>query len=70
MALSTEALILVKNGLNSAINRAEQIAQGASGMVKDNPSKLNEPAIEYFGEQEKQYFEIAKEIRKFRDSVK
>ena len=70
MKLSTEALILVKNGLTCAAKKAENVAQGASEMVKDNPSKLNDPALEYFGRQEKQYFKIAEEILALRNSLK
>ena len=70
MKLSSDALILVKLALNDAISSAESHIKSASDLVKDNPAKLNDPAIEYFKSQEKKYIDIAKEIREYRDKVK
>lgn len=64
MVLSKEALFLVKKGLDSAIKEAEVSLKQASGLVKDNPAKLNEPALEYFKEEEKRYIDVIKELRR------
>lgn len=69
MELSKEALILVKNGLNSAVSKAEDMVERASRLINLENAKLNEPAIEYFKTQEKKYIGIANEIRTFRDKV-